>query len=116
MEGSLAIKILVGIAAVSATHLLVLRFCEDRRMKALAGWLQRTYPQHWERLPWSVRTLRRPSAVEAFHKEESFYDPEFERRYREAKATRRQQERAAIVAALAAGLAFLGTRLFGWSW
>jgi hypothetical protein len=105
---------LVVVAVFAAGYVTVLKFQEDRRIRDLALWLRRTYPQRWENLPWTMRHVDRLGAVENFRQDPDFDDPDFEAGYIEAKSTRRRQAIGLVVAGAALALAVLGHQVLGW--
>lgn len=105
---------LVVIAVFAAGYVTVLKFQEDRRIRDLALWLRRTYPQRWENLPWITRNADRLGAVESFRQDPDFADSEFDSRYAAAKSTRRRQGIGLVVAGVAIALAVLGHQVLGW--
>ena len=115
MDASWQLQILVLIAVVAAAAVTTLKFYEDRRIRDLAFWLQRTYPQTYDSLPWVVRNANRAAAVEAFRQNPEIADEELERRYAEAKRSRRWQAVGVGVAVAAVAMAVVGHEFLGWT-
>ena len=115
MDASWQLQILVLIAVIAAAAVTTLKFYEDRRIRDLAFWLQRTYPQTYDSLPWVVKNANRAAAVEAFRQNPEIADEELERRYAEAKRSRRWQAVGIGVAVAAVALAVVGHEFLGWT-
>ena len=115
MDASWQLQILVLIAVVAAAAVTTLKFYEDRKIRDLAFWLQRTYPQTYDSLPWVVRNANRAAAVEAFRQNPEVADAELERRYTEARRSRRWQAVGLAVAVAAVAVAVAGHELLGWT-
>jgi hypothetical protein len=115
VEASWQLQVLVLIAVVAAATVTTLKFYEDREIRDIALWLQRTYPQTWDSLPWVVRNANRAAAVEAFRENPEIDDPEIERRYALARQGRKWQGVALAVAILALAAAVAGHQLLGWT-
>ena len=115
MEASWQLQILVVIAVIAAAAVTTLKFYEDRKIRDLAFWLQRTYPQTYESLPWVVRNANRAAAVEAFRQNPEIEDAELERRYAAARRSRRWQSLGVAVAVAAVAVAVAGHEFLGWT-
>jgi hypothetical protein len=115
VDASWQLQILVLVAVVAAAAVTTLKFYEDRKIRDIAFWLQRTYPQTWDSLPWVVRNANRAAAVEAFRENPEIDDAELERRYAEARRSRRWQAVGIAVAVAAVVVALAGHELFGWT-
>lgn len=115
MDASWQLQVLVLIAVVAAAAVTTLKFYEDRKIRDLAFWLQRTYPQSYDNLPWVVRNANRAAAVEAFRQNPEIEDAELERRYAEAKRSRHWQGIGVAVAVGAVALAVVGHEFLNWS-
>jgi len=115
LDASWQLQILVLIAVFAAAAVTTLKFYEDRKIRDLAFWLQRTYPQTYDSLPWVVRNANRAAAVEAFRQNPETNDPEIERRYAETRRGRRWQGVGIVVAVAAVAAAVAGHELLGWT-
>lgn len=115
VQASVELQILVLIAVIAAAAVTSSKFYEDRKMRDLALWLSRRYPESWQKLPWVVRTANRASAVQAFRNDPEFDDPEIERRYAETRRGRRLQTVGLVVAVAAIALAVIGNQVLGWT-
>ena len=115
LDASWQLQILVLIAVIAAAAVTTLKFYEDRRIRDLAFWLQRTYPQTYDSLPWVVKNANRAAAVEAFRQNPDIADEELERRYAETKRSRRWQAVGVGVAVAAVALAVVGHEFLGWT-
>jgi hypothetical protein len=115
VDASWQLQILVLVAVVAAAAVTTLKFYEDRKIRDIAFWLQRTYPQTWDSLPWVVRNANRAAAVEAFRENPEIDDAELERRYAEARRSRRWQAVGIAVAVAAVVVALAGHELLGWT-
>ncbi|WP_156092664.1 hypothetical protein [Rhodovibrio salinarum] len=108
-------QILVLVAVIAAAAVTGLKFYEDRKIRDLAFWLRRTYPQSYEKLPWVVRNANRAAAVEAFRQNPDIEDAELERRYVEARRSRRWQVIGVATAITAVAIAVAGHEFLGWT-
>lgn len=110
----MALRAFVLIAVLAAGYVTTLKFREDRRIRDLALWLRQRYPAWWESLPWIQRTADRLAAVESFRRDPDFDDPEFDRRYAQAKAMLRDQAIGLAIAVGALLVAVAGHQFLGW--
>ena len=115
LDASWQLQILVLVAVIAAAAVTTLKFYEDRKIRDLAFWLQRTYPQTYDSLPWVVRNANRAAAVEAFRQNPEIADAELERRYADARRSRRWQAVGVAVAVVAVTVAVAGHELLGWT-
>ena len=115
VEASWQLQILVLIAVIAAAAVTTLKFYEDRKIRDIAFWLQRTYPQTYDSLPWVVRNANRAAAVEAFRQNPEIEDAELERRYAAARRSRRWQSLGVTIAVAAVAVAVAGHEFLGWT-
>ena len=116
METSAAVKVLVIIAAGAAVSGFAISWQATSKTRQFLAWIEVTYPEQWNALPWHHRQWFRGLAIESLRLRSLKDDSEFAQRYEEIKRLQRWMIALIIAGSAAIGIVLFGTQFGGWSW
>lgn len=114
MDADIQVKILLLVAAAAAIWAFAVSWQATTRFRRMVDWIRATYPERWNALPWTLRSIGRAGAVENLRRGGLEDDPEFARRYREYRRLNRRLAVLIAAGALPIAIVLAGTKLWGW--
>lgn len=116
MEASPEVKTLIILGAVILLSAFALSWSAANKFTRLVNWIQATYPDRWNELPWALRRIGRGAAVEGLRHRGLGNDPEFARRYRDYKSLQYWMVALIVIGSIPLGVVIFGTQFWGWHW
>jgi len=113
---SLAIKLLVSLAAVGAVYVFIRNIQHGGRRRRLALWVRDRHPEEWRKLAWGHRNLFVAGALARLHQTGAVRDAHFQAEYPSVRRWPRDMLAVLAASCLAVALAILGGEHFGWRW